>query len=44
MEALDPEKNALLDRIKQQDDDYSIVDKIYLYVKSPNELKYQYLI
>ena len=35
--------NALLNLIKQQDDDdYSIIDKIYLYVKDPNEVKYQY--
>ena len=33
--------NALLRQIKQQDDDnYSIIDKIYLYVKDPNEAKY----
>ena len=37
--------NALLNLIKQQDgDDYSIIDKINLYVKDPNEGKYQYLI
>ena len=30
--------------IKQQDkDDYSIIDKIYLYVKDPHDAKYQYL-
>ena len=30
--------------IKQQDDDddYSIIDKIHLYVKDPNQSKYQY--
>ena len=33
--------NALLDLIKQQDgEDCSIIDKIYLYVKNPNETKY----
>ena len=26
------------------DDDYSVIDKIYLYVKDPNKAKYQYLI
>ena len=37
--------NALLNLIKQQDDDgYSVIDKIFLYVKDPNEAKYQYLI
>ena len=30
--------------ITQGDDDYSIIDKIYLYVKDPDEPKYQYLI
>ena len=45
MESLDLEKtNALLNLIKQQDDnDYCIIDKIYLYVKDPYEVKYQYL-
>ena len=33
---------ALLNLIKQQDDNYSIIDKIYLYVKDPFEAKYQY--
>ena len=28
----------------QDDDDYSAIDKIYIYVKGPNEVKYQYLI
>ena len=38
-------KNALLYLLKIQDDDtYSIIDKIYLYVKDPNEAKYQYVI
>ena len=33
--------NALLNLIKQQDgEDCSITDKIYLYVKNPNETKY----
>ena len=45
MEALDPKKkkkNALPTLIKQQDDDdYSIIDKIYFYVKDPHEGKYQ---
>ena len=37
--------NALLNRIKQQDDDdYSIINKIYFYVKDPYEAQYQYLI
>ena len=37
--------NALLNLIKQQDDDdYSIIDKIYLYVKDSSEAKYRYLI
>ena len=37
--------NALIIHIKQIDDDsYSIVDKIHLYVKNWNEAKYQYLI
>ena len=31
--------NALLN-----DDDYSIINKIYLYVKDPSEAKYQYII
>ena len=31
--------------IKQQDDgDYRIIDKIYLFIKDPNEAKHQYLI
>ena len=38
-------RNALLNLIKHRNDgDYSIIDKIYLYVKNPNEAKYQYLI
>ena len=37
--------NALLNLIKLQDDDHhSIIDKIYLYVKDPYEVKYQYLL
>ena len=36
--------NALLNLIKQQHDDYySIIGKIYLFVKNPYEAKYQYL-
>ena len=36
--------NALLSLIKQQDDnEYSVIDKKFLYVKDPNEAKYQYL-
>ena len=32
--------NTLLNLIKKEvDDDYSIIDKIYLYVKDPNEAK-----
>ena len=44
--ALDLEKpNTLYNLIKQQDDDdYSIIDKIHLYVKDPYEAKYQCLI
>ena len=39
------ETNAVLNMIKQQDDDdYSVIDKIYLCVNDPNEAKYQYLI
>ena len=38
-------KNALLNLIKlKDDDDYVIIDKIYLSVKDANEAKYQYLI
>ena len=34
--------NALVNLIKQQDnDDYSIIDKIYLYVKDSYDAKYQ---
>ena len=29
---------------QQNDDDYNIIDTIDLYVKGPNETKYQYLI
>ena len=37
--------NALLNQMKEEDDDdYSVIDKIDLYVKDPNEEKYQYLI
>ena len=36
--------NALFNLIKQKDDDYSVTDKIYFYVKDENEAKYQYLI
>ena len=37
--------NALLSMTKQQnDDDCSIIDNIYLYVRDRNEAKYQYLI
>ena len=34
----------LLNLVKQQDDDdnYSIIDKIHLHVKDPYEAKYQY--
>ena len=34
--------NALLNQIKQQDDEYGIIDKIYLQIKNPNEVKYEY--
>ena len=30
--------------IKQDDDDLSITDNIYLFVKDPNKVKYQYLV
>ena len=37
--------NALRNLIKQKsDDDYTIIDHIYLYVQVPNEAKYHYLI
>ena len=37
--------SALVNLIKQQNDDnYSVVHKIYLCVKDPNKAKYQYLI
>ena len=37
--------NALFNLIKiKDDDDYSIINKIYLHVKDPNETKYQNLI
>ena len=36
--------NALHNLTKQQDDDdYSITDKIYWYISNPNKAKYQYL-
>ena len=36
--------NALTNLIKEDNDDYSISDKVYLYDKDANESKYQYLI
>ena len=30
--------------IKQDDDDLSIIDNIYLFVKDSNKVKYQYLV
>ena len=36
--------NALVGLIKQQDGEYSIIDKSYLCFKDPFEAKYQYLI
>ena len=37
--------NTFLNLIKQEnDDDYNIIDKIYLHVKDPTEANYQYLI
>ena len=36
--------NALLNLIKQQYGNYSVIDKICLYVKDPKEANYQYLI
>ena len=37
--------NAVLNLIKIQDDnDYNIIDKIYLFVKDPSEVECQYLI
>ena len=35
--------NALLNMIKKHDDDYNI-DKMYFYVRDPNQSKHQYLI
>ena len=35
--------NASLKLIKKQVDDYSFIDKMYLYVKDSNEAQYQYL-
>ena len=35
--------NASLKLIKKQVDDYSFIDKMYLYVKDSNEAKFQYL-
>ena len=35
--------NALLNLIKEQDSD-NLIDKVYLYAKDLNELKYQFLI
>ena len=29
-------RNAVINLMKQQDDDYRILDKIYVYVKDPN--------
>ena len=44
MEVLDQQKaNALLNLIKKQDDD-NLIDKIILYAKGLNELKYQFII
>ena len=40
MEALAPEKNALLNLINNEPD----IDKIYLYAKDPYEAKYQLII
>ena len=38
-------KNAFLNLIKEQNNDnYSFIDKTYLYVKDPSGAKYQYLI
>ena len=36
--------NALLNLMKQQDDGYIIIDKIYLNARDPYDAKYQYLI
>ena len=39
------EKKAIFNLIKEHNDvDYSVIDKIHLYVKDPNETKHQYLI
>ena len=35
--------NASLKLIKKQVDDYSFIDKMYLYVMDSNEAKYEYL-
>ena len=37
--------NELLNLIKQKyDNDYSIIDKIYLHIKGKNENKFQYIV
>ena len=36
--------NALLNLIKQQEYDYTSIDKIYLFAKDPNEVKCQYFL
>ena len=43
--SLSGKTSTLLHSMKKlEDDNYSIIDKMYLYVKDPNEVKYQYLI
>ena len=36
--------NSLLKQIKKDDDNYSVVDIIYFYIKDLNAAKYQHLI
>ena len=36
--------NALLNLVKKHDANISVIDKVCLYVKDPNQAKYQYLI
>ena len=38
-------RNVLLNLIKQQNEgNYNVTDKMHLYIKDPNEAKYQYLV
>ena len=38
------EKNALPNLVKQKDEDYIVIDKMYLWIKDENAWQYQYLI